>query len=148
MKIKLLVSEKHYAGIEKELASHGIEVDEDARFVLSEANSCVDCIMGKSGEKICRIHTGEIIYIESLAHDIIAHTADGAYRLRERLWQLERLLDPKMFLRISNSVIIARDKVRFIRPALSQKFTLTMADGGLVDVTRSYYYIFRDEFAI
>lgn len=148
MKIKLLVSERHYADIEKELASHGIEIDEDACLVLSEANSHVDCILGKNDEKICRIHTNEIIYIESLAHDIIAHTTDGAYRLRERLWQLEHILDPQMFLRISNSVIIAKDKVRFIRPALSQKFTLTMANGGLVDVTRSYYYIFRDEFAI
>ena len=148
MKIKLLVSEKRYADIEKELASFGIGIDDNADLVLSEANSYLDCIMGKRDEEIFRIHTDEIIYIESLAHDIVAHTINGEYKLRERLWQLESMLDPQMFLRISNSVIIAKDKVKLIRPALSQKFTLTLADGSLVDVTRSYYYIFKDKYGI
>ena len=148
MKIKLLVSERYYADLEKELESHGIEIDNNAHLVLSEENSYVDCIMGKKDEKIYRIHTNEIIYIESLAHDIIAHTVDNEYRLRERLRQLANILDPQMFLRVSNSVIIAKDKVRSIRPALSQKFTLTMSNGSLVDVTRSYYYIFKSEFGI
>lgn len=88
MKIKFPVSEKHNAEIEKELAAHGIEVDEDACRVLPEANSCADCALGKRGERICRIHTDEIIYTESFAHNIIAHAVNGAYRLRERLWQL------------------------------------------------------------
>lgn len=148
MKIKLLVSEKYYADLKKELESHGIEIDDNAHLVLSEVNSYVDCIMGKKDEKIYRIHTNEIIYIESLAHDVIAHTADNEYRLRERLCQLANILDPQMFLRVSNSVIIAKDRVKFIRPALSQKFTLTMADDSLVDVTRSYYYLFKNEFGI
>lgn len=148
MKIKLLVSEKRYADIEKELASCGIEIDDNADLVLSEANSYLDYIMGKRDEKICRIPTNEITYIESLAHDIVAHTINGEYKLRERLWQLESMLDPQMFLRVSNSVIIAKDKVKLIRPALSQKFTLTLADGSLVDVTRSYYYIFKDKYGI
>ena len=33
-------------------------------------------------------------------------------------------------------------------PALSAKFILTLTDGAQVDVTRSYYYIFKDFFEI
>lgn len=148
MKIKLMVGEERRAGIENELARRGIEVADDADLILSEENSYPDCLLGRKGETLFRVRTDEILYIESLGHDVLAHTADGEYRLRERLRRLEGLLDPQKFLRISNSVIVARDRVKRIRPALSQKFTLTLSDGSSVDVTRSYYYIFKDSFGI
>ena len=59
------------------------------------------------------------------------------------MYQLESLLDPQVFLRISKSVIIARNHVRKIRPSLSMKYILTLTDGTVVDVTRSYYSDFR-----
>ena len=58
------------------------------------------------------------------------------------------MLDPDQFLRISNSVVIARNKVKSISPTLSMKFILTMQNGKKVDVTRSYYYIFKEYFGI
>ena len=64
------------------------------------------------------------------------------------MWQLEKSLDPAQFIRVSNSAIIARSAVRHIRAALSSRFTLTMADGSRVDVTRSYSGIFRDAFKL
>ena len=70
------------------------------------------------------------------------------YRSRDRMYELESLLDPKDFLRVSKSVIIARKHVKKIRPSLSMKYILTMSDGTLVDVTRSYYSDFRRFFGI
>ena len=64
------------------------------------------------------------------------------------MYQLESLLDPREFLRVSKSVIISRKHVRKIRPSLSMKFILTMSDGTLVDVTRTYYSDFRRFFGI
>lgn len=51
-------------------------------------------------------------------------------------------------MRISNSVVIAKDKVTSISPTFSMKFVLTMANGQKVDVTRSYYYLFKESFGI
>ena len=45
-------------------------------------------------------------------------------------------------------MIIARRHVKKIRPALSMKFILTLSDGTVVDVTRSYYSAFREFFNI
>ena len=53
------------------------------------------------------------------------------------------MLDPKQFIRVSNSVIINRNMIREIRPTFSQKFILTMKDGSRADVTRSYYNSFK-----
>ena len=43
---------------------------------------------------------------------------------------------------------IAKSSVKKIRPALTMKFVLTLSDGSLVDVTRSYYTNFRRFFNI
>ena len=45
-------------------------------------------------------------------------------------------------------MIIAGKHVKKIRPSLSMKYILTMTDGTLVDVTRSYYSEFRRFFNI
>jgi DNA-binding LytR/AlgR family response regulator len=95
-----------------------------------------------------RIRADEIVVVESYGHDIIVHTEQSRYKAGERLYQMERLLDPRQFLRISHSVIVARDKIKRITPALSSKFVLSMTNGMAVDVTRSYYAIFKDRLQI
>ena len=149
MKIKLLLNDDKYAEISNQLLSLGIEIDDDAELVLMERNSFISHLSVKDndGARI-NVSTSDIIFIESYSHDIAVHTVDGCYKSTERLYQLCSMLDPQMFLRISNSVIISKAHVKKIRPALSMKFVLTMSDGTLVDVTRSYYNIFKDFFNI
>jgi DNA-binding LytR/AlgR family response regulator len=148
MKVKLAVSGKRYTEIENELAAKGIEIDEEADLVISEKDSFADCLIGKRNGEFFRIRVCDIVYIESFSHDIILHSVNGDYKISERLRQLENMLDPAFFLRISNSAIISREKVNRIKPTMSVKYILTMADGSEVDVTRSYYYIFRETFGI
>ena len=148
MKVKLMISDRRYAEIENELTAKGIEIDEDADLIISEKNSFVDHLMGKQNGEFFRIAVYDIIYIESFAHDIILHSVNGDYKISERLRQLENILNPDTFLRISNSAIIAREKVSKIKPTMSSKYILTMIDGSEIDVTRSYYYIFREIFNI
>ena len=81
-------------------------------------------------------------------HSVEVHTRDKTYQAMDRLYKIVNLLDPNKFLRISNSVVINTDKVKKITSTLSMKFILTMSDGKSVDVTRSYYYIFKEYFDI
>lgn len=76
------------------------------------------------------------------------HTSKETYKCSERLWQLEKSLNPAHFIRISNSVIIAREHIKGIKTALSQKFIVLLSNGTKVDVTRSYYYIFKSKLGI
>lgn len=148
LKIKLEVSNEKYKETERLLIEAGFELDDDAEFVLTQRGHYSDFLSGKKDEASCHIPVGEIVYIESMGHDIIIHTADAAYRCGERLWQLEKSLNPSEFLRISNSVFIAKKHIKRIKSALSQKFIVTLSDGSTVDVTRSYYYIFKNVFGI
>lgn len=150
MEIKLAVSNERYEEIKNALLDRGITVSDSAELVLYEADRYTDNLIVKGQEDSARyvVPANEIIIIESFGHTVEVHTKSGTYRSCDRLYQLANLLDPDKFLRISNSVIIAKDKVKQITPSLSMKFSLTMENGKKVDVTRSYYYIFKEAFGI
>ena len=150
MEIKLAVSNERYEEIKNALLDRGITVSDSVELVLYEADRYTDNLIVKGQEDSARyvVPASEIIIIESFGHTVEVHTKSGTYRSCDRLYQLANLLDPDKFLRISNSVIIAKDKVKQITPSLSMKFSLTMENGKKVDVTRSYYYIFKEAFGI
>lgn len=148
MKIKLEVSEERFNEIEEKLLKMGFIIDDDAQYILIERNQYSEYISCKRQDISCHIPVSEIVFIESMGHDIFVHTVNETYKSSGRLWQLEKSLNPAHFIRISNSVIIAREHVKGIKTALSQKFIVTLSNGAKVDVTRSYYYIFKSKFGI
>lgn len=149
MKVKLLINENRITEVRTKLQELGIEIDDDAEFVLMEKNKFISHmpVRDNKGER-CNVPVEDIIYIESYSHNVDIHTVDSCYKSTEALYQIIGMLNPEEFLRISNSVIISRRHVKKIKPALSMKFVLTMTDGTLVDVTRSYYNIFKEFFNI
>ena len=150
LKIKLAVSKEHYEAIKTELQNHGITIDDEASLVLKEnkpfltALPVKDCIL----QQRIIIPVKDIIYIETFGHTVEVHTKEQTYQAFERLYQIYHQLDPAAFLRISNSVVIATDQIKKITPTLFMKFILTMTNGAKVDVTRSYYDIFKEYFGI
>lgn len=150
MKIKLAVSDERYEEIKTVLSGHGIEIDDNADFVLIENNKFADKLFVKdilSNERII-LPVSDIVFIESFGHTIEVHTQAKTYQAFDRLYKINNLLNPDKFLRVSNSVVIGKAKVKQISPTLFMKFILTMENGHKVDVTRSYYYIFKEHFGI
>lgn len=150
MKIKLAVGQERYKEVKTELIEHAIEVDDNADLLLSENYKYTDMLLVKdtgSNERVI-LPIDDIIFIETFGHTVEVHTQDTTYQALVRLYKVLDLLDPGKFLRISNSVVIARNKVKVISPTLSMKFILTMSNGRNVDVTRSYYHIFKEYFGI
>jgi len=150
VKVKLVVSKERYNEIKKLLIEHGIEIDDDAELVLSENNRFLDNLIVKdikNNERVI-LSVEDIIYIEAFGHNVEVHTINQTYQSTDRLYKIVNQLNPDKFLRISNSVVIQKDKVKSISSTLSMKFILTMMNGKKVDVTRSYYYIFKDSFGI
>ena len=150
MKVKLVVSNERYDEIKRALATRGIEIDDTADLVLSENNRFPDNLIVKDVVKNERVvlSVEEIVYIETYRHTVEVHTKNETFQAMDRLYKIVNQLDPDKFLRISNSVVISKNKVKQISATLSMKFVLTMVNGKKVDVTRSYYYIFKDSFGI
>lgn len=150
MKVKLVVSKEKYDYIKQALIESGIEIDDDAELVLCENNRFADTLTVKDPATNGRVllSTDDVVSIESFGHIVEVYTQNDTYIATERLYKIIGLLDPDCFLRVSNSAIIAKNKVKQITPKLSMKFILTMTNGRTVDVTRSYYYIFKEYFGI
>lgn len=145
MKIKLSVSAESVEEVTDFLTSHGIELDENSEFILLQKDERPKhlSVRDKDGEKAI-IDTDSIITIESYGHTVEIHTVKGSFTTSDRLYQLADALDPKKFIRVSNSVIVARGQIKEISPTFSMKFILKMNNGTRVDVTRSYYGKFKE----
>ena len=150
MKIKLDVGHERYFELKALLEKRGFEIDDEADLVLSERNRFIDTLIVRntaSNERVF-LPIKDIVYIETYGHTVDVHTDENSYQAFDRLYKIYGMLDPSSFLRISNSVVIAKAKVKQISTTLSMKFILTMSNGRKVDVTRNYYYIFKESFGI
>ncbi|MBE6990796.1 MAG: LytTR family transcriptional regulator [Ruminococcaceae bacterium] len=149
MKIRISVSREKQDAVREYLESHGVEISDDSEYLITEFYGFPEFLSVRNERKErLNIAVNEVVFIESFRKDIEVHTTRETYWAQDRMYQLERLLDPKEFLRVSKSVIISKRHVKKIRPTLSMKYTLTMTEGTLVDVTRSYYNDFRRFFNI
>lgn len=146
MRIQVRVSDEHREEIVSALTVGGFEVCDEADFLLSEFDNRMNyvSVRDREGERTY-IPYEQIVYIESFGHDVIIHTSSGdEYITANRLYQLAESLDKNIFFRVSNSVIVSRGHIKKIKPTFSMKFVLTMSDGTLIDVTRTYYYSFKE----
>lgn len=149
MKIRIAVSAEREQAVTEALLRAGFELDDEAELVVLENDRFASHlpVRDEAGNRL-HLAVEDIVSIESFGHSVVVHGEDGSYQTADRLYQLCLLLDPKQFLRISNSVIIQRRHVKKIIPTMSMKFVLVMADGSKVDVTRSYYNSFKSFFGI
>ena len=149
MKIRISVSEENYRSVVSFMDEHGIETGDDAEYTLTESDRYPAFLSVRNDKKEhVRLSVSEVTFIEAFGKDIEIHTGEDTFLSQERMYRLETLLDPQEFLRVSKSVIISKKHIKRIRPSLSMKFILTLSDGTLVDVTRSYYNEFKRFFNI
>lgn len=148
MQIKLRLNKSTKESIQDKLKEKNIEISEESKLILTEEDYVGDSIECRDEEGIALIDTENICYMESIGHDVYVHTNDKKYKTRYRIYQLEKMLPQERFIRISNSVIIKKNSIRHIKPALSCKFYLTLTNGDVVDVTRTYYYKFKEFYGI
>lgn len=148
MRIKLRLNKTTQESIQGELTEKNIEISEESKLILTEEDYIGDTLECRDEEGIVIVNTENICYMESVGHDVYVYADNKQYKTRFRIYQLERLLPPDKFIRISNSVIIRKNSIRHIKPALSCKFYLTLTNGDVVDVTRTYHYKFKEFYGI
>ena len=148
MKIKLRLNKITKESIQDKLKEKNIEVSEESKLILTEEDYVGDTLECRDEEGIVIVNTEDICYIESVAHDVYVQIDNMTYKTKLRIYQLEKLLPSDRFIRISNSIIIKKNSIRHIKPALSCKFYLTLTNGDVVDVTRTYYYKFKEFYGI
>ena len=149
MKVRLSVSDTIYEQTKKELLEHGIEIDDGSELELIERQGQTEYLNVKNevGDRL-KIRVDEIVFIESFGRNMDVHTEKEVYRASERMYILEKELAGRGFIRVSNSCIVASKKIKRIKPSITMKYVLEMTDKSLVDVTRGYYYSFKEKLGV
>ena len=90
------------------------------------------------GERLERLPQSEFLRFYADGRGVSAQTAKDTYSVRLRLYELEELLDPKRFARISNSEIINLKKITALDLKLSGTIRITLKNGVVTYASRRY----------
>ena len=118
------------------------KIVDDGDFILLPKNR-KHSVYDKDG--ITFINLEDIDYIESLENDIIVHVDNKDFISMIRLYEY---LDCASYLiRISKSIVVNKHKISEIKPSINMKFKI-LVNKTYLEVNRTYYYDFKDEFGI
>ena len=110
------------------------EVREIAAFVKSRQGR----LTGMKDSRQYEIAVSDIYYFESVDGKTFLYTKDQVYETSYRIYELESMLRPKNFLRVSKSMLLNLMKIRSIQSALNGRFAAVLLSGEEVIISRSY----------
>jgi len=115
------------------------QVTEEVRYIAEKlSGDAFPIISGSRNEKIEVLAQEELIRIYANGGKVFAVTDKGEYILRFRLYELEERLNPRQFVRISNSEIINLKKVDNFDLSFTGTICVKMSNGTATYVSRRY----------
>lgn len=95
-------------------------------------------LSGSREGKVEVLEQGDLIRMYASAGKVFAVTEKGEYTLRLRLYELEARLDPRQFVRISNSEIINLKQVSHFDLRFTGTICVQLSNGTTTYVSRRY----------
>jgi len=92
----------------------------------------------RSGGRIHSLPVDEIHWFEAADNYLKIHTAKTAPLIRETLAELERRLDPDVFIRIHRSTIVRTDSIREVQCLFHGDYEVVLLTGTRLPVGRKY----------
>ena len=116
----------------------GADTEDVRRLARELAGLALGPIQVWEGERARRIPQGEFLRFFADGKGVSAQTARGTYAVRLRLYELEEVLDPRRFVRVSNSEIVNLDKVTAVDLSLTGTIRMTLDGDVPAYVSRRY----------
>jgi two-component system LytT family response regulator len=80
----------------------------------------------------------EIDWLEADGKHVKFHVGDHTFAIREAMSRIERMLDPRTFLRVSRSAIVNVGRIREVQPWFHGDHVIVLQSGEQVTTTRTY----------
>ena len=120
------------------LEIHCHSISEEVREIVAFVKSRQGRLTGTADQRQYEIAVSDIVYIESVDNKTFLYTKDRVYETKQKLYELEKMLIQKHFLRVSKSTLLNLMKISAIKPALNSRFTAILFSGEQVVITRKY----------
>lgn len=138
--VKVIITEKSELAEDTIIIHcHDLEVGRKIQQLLQPTKESVQPLFGMFEGKEYRINLKEILFFETDNDVVCAHTAKIQFELKERLYELEKIL-PEDFLRISKSAILNIPMLDSIEIGIAGPRMISFRDTDkIVYVSRKYY---------
>ncbi|MGH7526404.1 MAG: LytR/AlgR family response regulator transcription factor [Gemmatimonadales bacterium] len=97
-----------------------------------------DRLVIRTPERAFFLRTETIDWIEAAGKFVHLHAGRAVHPMRESMAELEQVLDPARFLRISRSAIVNLDRIQEVQPWFQGDYVLILTDGTRLTSTRGY----------
>lgn len=144
MNIKIICKKENYEKYKNLLKKSGFVISNNANLLFKEEEYSQDTFICENSNEFEIIHFSQIVYIESFGHDILLHTIQKEYKIKEKLYEVEGILFDKGFIRINKSTIVSKQGIKKIRPSLNGRMDLMLKNGKTVYVSKNYSKQFKE----
>lgn len=104
----------------------------------TEHSRYLDRLVVKNAGRVTFLPTIEIDWIEAAGVYVRVHVGKKLHVLRETLNSLEQRLDPKSFVRIHRSSIVAIDRIKELVPDGRSRYCAILTDGTRIRLSQTY----------
>jgi len=96
-------------------------------------------IVIKSGGRVTFLRVSEIDWIEAAGVYVYLHAGPQAHLYRANLGQLEKRLDPALFVRVNRSAMVQLDRIVELRTnPSSREYSIILKNGAEVPLSKNY----------
>jgi two-component system LytT family response regulator len=92
----------------------------------------------REGERAFFVPVESILWIEAARNYLVLHSRKGNYILRATLDNVEKQLDPKLFVRLNRSALVKIDGIQELEPWSHGEYNTKLVDGSLLRWSRLY----------
>ena len=133
MDIKLLKIAKEQPE-QVEIRCH--EITEEIREIVTFIKTRQGQLTGIIESKQYEVPVRDVCYIEAVDNKVFLYTQKQVYETKQKLYEMEELLQEKFFLRVSKSLLLNLMKVKAIKPALNGRFLAILQSGEEIIISR------------
>lgn len=88
--------------------------------------------------KIVRIKPFDVYYFESVDNKTFLYTETEVYEIRQKLYEIEAAYQGRDYFRVSKSVILNLDKIKYLSPVLGSRLEATLLNEEKIMISRQY----------
>jgi two-component system LytT family response regulator len=103
-----------------------------------QSKKYIQRMLVKSDGKWIILKTYELNWIEAWGDYVRLHNTGKTFISRQKIGEIESLLDPQQFVRIGRSAIVQIDRIRELEPMNHGDFLITLQDDTRLNLSRNY----------
>lgn len=102
------------------------------------AMKTVDRVAVRNNGRVVFLKVSDIDWIEASDNYVCLHAGKDTHVVRETMSELERRLDPALFIRVHRSAIVNLDRVKELQPWFRGDYRVVLNDGTELTLTKTH----------